>query len=360
MRAIADAGGRYVTSPGPTTRYLVVGGDGPPLGGDGRPTRSFEHAARLQSRGFPIEIIDEAAFVGRLGLDGRSEDLARLYTTAQLSRMLGIPSSEIRAWLRHDLIRPVKVVKRLCLYDFQQVARARRLRQLVKDGISPSHIRKSLEQIADWVPDATSALSQLEVLEGHGVLLFRLEDGRLAEPNGQLHLDFARRTGGVTEASLTAMRPKRLDAQDWFQLGVSAEDAGNLDAAVEAYQKALGFGKPQPEVCFNLGNTFYAMDRNVEAAACFIQATEIDPDYVEAWNNLGNALAEIGKHEQAIPAYKRALSIEPSYADAHYNLGETFAMLNNRNGAERHWLAYLKHDPNSPWANRVRERLAKL
>ena len=143
-------------------------------------------------------------------------------------------------------------------------------------------------------------------------------------------------------------------------MGISAEEDGNPDGAIEAYQRALSLGEPQPEVCFNLGNTFYSLGRIVEASASFAQATEIDPEYVEAWNNLGNTLAEIGKPDEAVPAYRRALSIEPGYADAHYNLGDTLATLNDLSGARRHWQAYLTQDPNSPWATRVRDRLAEL
>jgi len=156
------------------------------------------------------------------------------------------------------------------------------------------------------------------------------------------------------------MKPRTETAEGWFRIGIAAEADGELDSAIEAYQQALRMGSPQPEVCFNLGNTFYAMDRNTEAAACFIQATEIDADYVEAWNNLGNVLAEIGKYDDAIPAYHRALSISADYADAHYNLAETLAAQGNLAGAREHWLAYLKQDPSSQWALRVRERLAEL
>jgi tetratricopeptide (TPR) repeat protein len=156
------------------------------------------------------------------------------------------------------------------------------------------------------------------------------------------------------------MKPREETAESWFRIGLSAEADGELSSAIEAYQRALRMGTPQPRYCFNLGNTFYAMDRNAEAAACFTQATEIDSDYVEAWNNLGNTLKRFGNCNEAITAYRRALAISPHYKDAHYNLAETMASQGNLAGARQHWVAYLYLDPTSQWALMVRERLAEL
>jgi tetratricopeptide (TPR) repeat protein len=358
IETITKRGGCYAEEPRGTTNVLVVSSDGPPLGKDGYPTKSLRRAHELQQAGVSIEIILEEDFLVRLGEQNRDE-LPRLYTIVQLGRILDVSTSVIRGWIRAKLIRPMRIVKRLCFFDFRQVASARRLQHLTQSGVTPARIRQSLERLAAWIPSASPALAQLEVLERGGPVLVRLEDGRLAETNGQLHLDFEGRGGDSVHAT-PILRPREHSAEDWFNLGIATEESGNLEGAIEAYQQAMSFGDPQPEICFNLGNTYYAMGRNVEAAACFIRATEIDGDYVEAWNNLGNAMAEIGRHDQAIPAYKQALAIEPSYADAHYNLGETLALLHDVHGAARHWVAYLKQDPNSPWAHRVRTRLSEL
>ena len=90
-----------------------------------------------------------------------------------------------------------------------------------------------------------------------------------------------------------------------------------------------------------------------------MQAVEIDPEYVEAWNNLGNTLAELGRGARAVVAYERALELEPSYADAHFNLAATLEGLNRFEEACQHWEAYLQRDPNSPDAGFVRDRLAQ-
>lgn len=74
-----------------------------------------------------------------------------------------------------------------------------------------------------------------------------------------------------------------------FELGVSAEDNGDLRRAAQFYEKALLIGGPQEETSFNLGNVYYGLNRTSEAIQRYRQAVEIDPEYVEAWNNLGVA-----------------------------------------------------------------------
>ena len=95
------------------------------------------------------------------------------------------------------------------------------------------------------------------------------------------------------------------------------------------------------------------------AAHRFGQATELEPEYVEAWNNLGSTLSDMGKPDSAIAAFERALELEPHYADAHFNLAETIANLGEYERARKHWRAYLELDPASSWADVVRERLRR-
>nr|HMQ20943.1 tetratricopeptide repeat protein [Planctomycetota bacterium] len=101
----------------------------------------------------------------------------------------------------------------------------------------------------------------------------------------------------------------------------------------------------------------FALDREGEAMQRYLQAIEIDPDYIEAWNNLGNVLSIQGQLEDAVAAYSQALTIEQDYADAHCNLADTLDQLGRSGEAREHWQRYLELDPDSNWAERVRERL---
>jgi DNA-binding transcriptional MerR regulator len=366
IRRILAVGGRYVEVPGPDTVGLVVGLEGWPLRNDGQLTRSLEIAREMQQAGHAITILSEEEFLVSLGEEVLQVGMRRLYTTEQLCRILEIPTARLRGWVRGGLVQPVRVVRRLCWFDFQQVASLRALQQLQVTGVSTAQIRKSLEQLRQWMPSVELPLTQLESLEKGGPLLIRMADGRLVEPSGQMHLDFGAGKERSGQGEIRRMKSKRragraqAQADDWFDKGLAAEDEGQLEDAANCYMNALLAGGPQAETVFNLGNVLYSLGRNGEALQRFLQAIEIDPDYVEAWNNLGGALASMGKWQEAVGAYRQALSIEPNYGDAHCNLAETLEQMGQLDDARQYWLAYLQIDPTSAIAQRIRKKLDSL
>jgi tetratricopeptide (TPR) repeat protein len=267
--------------------------------------------------------------------------------------MLDVAGSSLRAWVRTGLIRPERVVHRLCYFTFRQVASAKMLRELMRGGATAAEIRRSLERLAPFLRGTEEPLQQLALLEGAGPIVAELDGGQLVAPGGQLYFDFSR---GKARAPLALTRQPSTVA-DWFARALDREDAGEFAAAAEAYRQALLLGGPEPELCFNLGNVLYALDQKAQAAERFRQAIEMEHDYVEAWNNLGNVLGDLDERAGAVEAYERALAIEPAYADAHYNLAETLAQMGRAADARRHWQTYLELEPHSASARALRQRL---
>ena len=71
----------------------------------------------------------------------------------------------------------------------------------------------------------------------------------------------------------------------------------------------------------NLGFLFLEKGQVDEALEHFQKVLEINPSYAEAYNNLGNALLQKGQLSKAIDQFQKALAINPNYAEAHSNLG---------------------------------------
>jgi tetratricopeptide (TPR) repeat protein len=344
---VRNRGGEAQDAVTRATDVLVLGAEGLPLTSDGGVSRKLRRAQQLRARGSSIEILTEDAFLARLGL---TDEAPPLYTTTQLGRILGLTGREVRRWVRLGLVAPARTRHRLDLFDFRKVAAVKAIAGLVREGVTPSRIRRSLREVGRWLPEGDEPVQHLELLEDGGELLVRLDDGRLADPRGQLRFGFG-------EADEPPSEPLRVREADWFEEGLRREDAGDVEGAVEAYRTSLREEGEDPETWFNLGNACYALGRREDAAEGFRCAAELDPDYVEAWNNLGNVLAELGDRKPAIDAYERALEIEPAYADAHHNLAEALLAGGRREEARRHWRAYLGIDSRSRWADHVRRRL---
>ncbi len=367
-----NAGGRYIRKLSGPADMLGVGQAEWPLRRDGRPTQSLLRARRYQQGGSGIQIVAEIEFLQILGLRRLVDDLRRLYTTAQLQRMLSISESQLRSWVRMNFIRPARVSRRLNWYDLREVMLARTLHRLTTSGVKTAAIKRSLGEMSHWLPDARRMLVLLEAVESGDHLRVRLPDGRVAEPDGQFLFDFAENAGVEQNGKPRAAQVRRRQvlgefqlsdpeaANRWFAAGIIAEEKGELGEAAEAYGRSLLAGGAVAETCFTLAGVFKRLGRRAEAVQRYLQAVEIDPEYVEAWYNLGCVLERLGRTEEAVLAYGTALKFEVSYTDARWNLAWALEKLGRFEQARMHWQAYLREDPYSRSADDVRRHLAEL
>jgi len=62
-----------------------------------------------------------------------------------------------------------------------------------------------------------------------------------------------------------------------------------------------------------MGAAHHALGALEEAAAAYVRAIEVRPDYAEAWENLGHTYRELGDRERAIVAYREFLRLRPGH-----------------------------------------------
>jgi tetratricopeptide (TPR) repeat protein len=362
-------GATVIDRPDASATLLVVGENGLPLG-DGALEPAFDDAVREAVDRGTLEIVGETQLWQRLGLVDPQEHIHRLYTPAMLAKLLSVEVSAIRRWQRRGWIVPVREVRRLAYFDFQEVATARRLTELLAAGISPAAIQKELAALARYLPGVKRPLAQLSIIVEGKQLLLREGDG-LVEPGGQKHFDF----GAAADADLPATGASivfasdilgfaghqalgpAVSASEMVQLAGQLEDEVQLEAAAEMYRAAMAAGGPSAEICFLLAELLYQMYELPAARERYYMAIELDEDYVEARANLGCVLAELGEQELAISAFEGALAYHDDYPDPHYHLGRLLDEVGRTQEATDHWQAFLRLSPGSPWADEARQRL---
>ena len=330
------------------------------------------------------EVITETQFWERLGLLTEDQVFRRLYTPAMLAEMLDISVAVIRRWHRRGLIVPVREIHRLPYFDFQEVATARHLAELLEAGASPSEIEHRLEELARYVPDVERPLAQLSVIvEGRHILL-RQGEG-LVEPGGQLRIDFGSLEEVAEEQNIIEVtrddvlrvlereeegNPQILafdkmverakmpqNPEEMLARATGHEEAGELDIAIDLYRSFLAEYGLRAEVCFQLAELLYRTNDYTAARERYYMAIELDENYVEARANLGCVLIDTGELDLAVAALLGALRYHPDYPDAHYHLARTLDELGQAEKATDHWRAFLVLAPDSPWAQQARDRL---
>jgi tetratricopeptide (TPR) repeat protein len=246
---------------------------------------------------------------------GRDETaVCRRYTIGDLSRILRVSPWRIRRWVKLGLVTPLETEQRLHYFDFHQASLANRLCDLLAQGASLAAIRRGLQQLARWLPEDNAPLARLARLEP-ARLLVRVDD-RLLDGAGQQHFDF----GGDGDATLTSLLDSLANLDDLFEAALNHEDAGQLNAAAAAYQRAIALDPLEPVLHFNLGNVLYGLKQLPASLASLQEAVRLDPRYAEAWNNLGNVHGELGHSDDAIRCFRRSLLLIPGYELATANL----------------------------------------
>lgn len=366
QQLVRQQGGLAVESTAAQLDLVVIGADELPLGDRDETLDDRLRQAAAEGR---LEIIGETQLWQRLGMMDNEQHVRRLYTPAMLADLLQVPVATIRRWHRRGLIVPAREVGRLPYFDFQEIATARRLAQLLVAGASPAAIEKQLAELARYVPDVERPLAQLSVIVEGRQLLLRQGEG-LIEPGGQLRFDFEAYESPADGSAAPAARPATLSLSEYLeaqaapasveevlQHATQLEDEGQLEAAAELYRVALHAGGPRPELCFQLAEILYRLNDLPAARERYYMAIELDENYVEARANLGCVLAELGQLELAVAAFQGTLKFHRDYPDVHYHLARTLDELGRRDEAAAHWREFLTLAPDSPWAEEARLRL---
>ncbi|MFQ6671942.1 MAG: tetratricopeptide repeat protein [Candidatus Tectimicrobiota bacterium] len=115
------------------------------------------------------------------------------------------------------------------------------------------------------------------------------------------------------------------DAREWFEEGFEHHQTGDLEQAIECYERSLDVA-PSAEAHTFLGWAFsHKGDLDTAIEECF-KAIQVDPDFGNPYNDIGAYYIQLGRYDEAIPWLERAMKAEryESYHYPHLNLGRVY------------------------------------
>ncbi|HSD43929.1 MAG TPA: tetratricopeptide repeat protein [Burkholderiales bacterium] len=101
----------------------------------------------------------------------------------------------------------------------------------------------------------------------------------------------------------------------------SSDDRKRFERALDEYVTAQRFNADRPEAHTALGNLHATRGREVEAAAAYRKALELDPTFVQAALNLADLERATGREDEAERTIRDVLQRAPQSAPAHHALG---------------------------------------
>ena len=130
-----------------------------------------------------------------------------------------------------------------------------------------------------------------------------------------------------------------------------AQEDGDPDAAIAAYQTALELDERCASAWVGIGNTEHRRGNDTESEAALRKAVEADPIAFEGWYNLGVVVEATGRPTEAIRNYQKAQALQPNHVLTLVNLGNLFMRADRPGEAETHFRAALAADPDDFVAN---------
>ncbi|MBB6096909.1 tetratricopeptide (TPR) repeat protein [Deinobacterium chartae] len=171
------------------------------------------------------------------------------------------------------------------------------------------------ERLADYGPDAARNFAQ-------GYAAYEAGDKRRAQT--------------LFKASTTASANF---VEGWRYYARTSFELGDMAGAVEGYSKVVGLEGNNNQNAYWLkyaqeaqryglegvkayrqGYSLYSAGDKRGAEAAFVRATQLSPQYQQAWAWLGRTRLELGNTAGAVAAYEQAVKLDPNDAAAAYAL----------------------------------------
>ena len=278
------------------------------------------------------------------------------YTRSEVERMIGISRRELNYWTRLRLVLPrARWGERF--FNFSDLVALETIKRLAAHRVPARRIRQAVTALETELGAARTPLSKLRIsTNGKQVVVYPpVTQAQPYEPlTGQFVLNFE-----VSELAKKIHAMASRSAEEWFELGMECDtNSKSLDQAVEAYAKAVEAAPGWIEARINLGTTLYQLGRMESALEQFKKAVELEPDNALAEFNLGCVLQQIGDLNKAIQHLARSVELMPALADAHLNLALAYEKTGQKHNAIRHLSLYVRYEPNGPWAEFARSRIA--
>ena len=95
---------------------------------------------------------------------------------------------------------------------------------------------------------------------------------------------------------------------------------GQLDIAVQSYEKALSIKPDYAKAHYNLGGALQELNKLHDSAKSYENAIALEPENAQAHNNLAIVLRELDQLEEAEASCRKAIVLDPEYAEAYCSL----------------------------------------
>ena len=282
------------------------------------------------------------------------------YGVKDVEKLLRLPRSTIRALIAAGFVAPARGPRNSWRFSFQDLIVLRTAQSLATAKVSAKAITRSLKELRRQLPE-TMPLSGLSIGADGNHVVIRDGAGRRQVESGQYLLAFegnpdrgqlrvveppsrtwpaAPESPAAKRQTVGAAHGRDSSSEDWYERGMELEQAGEREAAIKAYERAVAEQPQAVDAHINLGRLLHEAQRLAQAEQAYRSALRSCGDDPVLLFNLGVLLEDRGREADALKAYEAALAGDPGLADCHYNLSLLYQKLKKPREALRHMSQY--------------------
>ena len=141
----------------------------------------------------------------------------------------------------------------------------------------------------------------------------------------------------------------------------SARDSIEVASKINTLKEIVKKDPKNLPALVELGNLYFDTDQPKEAIEAYSRYLAIKPDNPDVRTDMGIMYRKLGQFDKAIEEFRKAAQSDPKHVNSRYNIG--LVLLHDKQdikGAVNGWEDYLRVDPNSERAQRIRGQIEKM
>jgi tetratricopeptide (TPR) repeat protein len=298
--------------------------------------------------------LTEQAVTGR-------EPLTDLFSSGEISRLLGITQARLRTLDRAGVVSPTGRRRGKRAYSFSDLIALRTAQTLLDRRVRLRDVTRAVGALKRSLPKVTRPLQELRIVSDGQHVIVHTADGAFEPLTGQMVLDFE--VKALRDDVVRVLRPSagRERARTAYELYLRAsqldEDPLTMDEAEMLYREAVNLDPWLSIAYTNLGNIRFRRHDTEGAEALYKKALEIDGHQPEAQYNLGYVMLERGEPEHSIPLFHGAIEADPKFSDAYFNLAMAYEQIGETSKARPFWKSYIALEPTGTWTEIAKRHL---
>ena len=141
----------------------------------------------------------------------------------------------------------------------------------------------------------------------------------------------------------------------------SPQNAMEVAAQIKTLEEIVKKDPKNLSAWVELGNLYFDSDQPQEAIQAYSHYLAVKPDNPDVRTDMGIMYRKLGQFDRALEEFGKAAQSDPKHANSRYNIG--LVLLHDKHdmkGAIKAWEEYLKVDPTSERAQRIRAQIEKM